>query len=434
MMHIDNLAEESGNISFVEYTATGIFILKIEKRKYRGTKIQSQVFELHDDVQVIFNSLDKDIYAVFNKTKQILYLNDQIQSVDHFDAVLNLRKSFSFSMAVLLFAVVVYPFYQYFMDGTIYYFDTFMHLTILTLVSCFVYFIFECLKLNRQKTSNIEALFHMLKLPVLSKRTLDSLKLTNSYFYEFDQLYDLSLINQLRLGRNDRELKTQLAQHTQKLVQFGLTQHELAKFKVESISGRLDQYIIEKRESTTAYPDALTEVRFNLQGTNFYSYLDDFHFVQGTEIEMIISQRADSTGQYAWLIYDYHQYLTIDEELLQVLQRPPFPQSNHEKYMETLRLILGFIVLVSFILFDIFAACVAFIISIAGYYYFQFCYAVFLKFSFSKDIYAYLGYQSVELFQMVNLKELKQGNFKPVHLAAIARPSRTGFNIEKRRS
>lgn len=91
-MHIDNLAKESGNISFVEYTATGIFILKIEKRKYRGTKIQSQVFELHDDVQVIFNSLDKDIYAVFNKTKQILYLNDQIQSVDHFDAVLNLRK------------------------------------------------------------------------------------------------------------------------------------------------------------------------------------------------------------------------------------------------------------------------------------------------------------------------------------------------------
>jgi hypothetical protein len=378
--------------------------------------------------------LDKNIYAVFNKTKQILYLNDQIQSVDHFDAVLNLRKSFSFSMAVLLFAVVVYPFYQYFMDGTIYYFDTFMHLAILTLVSCFVYFIFEYLKLNRQKTSNIETLFYMLKLPVLSKRTLDSLKLTNSYFYEFDQLYDLSLINQLRRGRNDRELKTQLAQHTQKLVQFGLTQHELAKFKVESISGRLDQYLIEKRESTTANPDALTEVRFNLQGRNFYSYLDDFHFVQGTEIEMIISQRADSTGQYAWLIYDYHQYLTIDEELLQALQRPIFPLRDHEKYMETLRLILGFIVLVSFILFDIFAACVAFIISIAGYYYFQFCYAVFLKFSFSKDIYAYLGYQSVELFQMVNLKELKLGNFKPVRLAAIARPSRTGFNIEKRRS
>ena len=378
--------------------------------------------------------MDKNIYAVFNKTKQILYLNDQIQSVDHFDAVLNLRKSFSFSMAVLLFAVVVYPFYQYFMDGTIYYFDTFMHLAILTLVSCFVYFIFEYLKLNRQKTSNIETLFYMLKLPVLSKRTLDSLKLTNSYFYEFDQLYDLSLINQLRRGRNDRELKTQLAQHTQKLVQFGLTQHELAKFKVESISGRLDQYLIEKRESTTANPDALTEVRFNLQGRNFYSYLDDFHFVQGTEIEMIISQRADSTGQYAWLIYDYHQYLTIDEELLQALQRPIFPLRDHEKYMETLRLILGFIVLVSFILFDIFAACVAFIISIAGYYYFQFCYAVFLKFSFSKDIYAYLGYQSVELFQMVNLKELKLGNFKPVRLAAIARPSRTGFNIEKRRS
>uniref|UniRef100_UPI0012505A9C hypothetical protein n=1 Tax=Acinetobacter bereziniae TaxID=106648 RepID=UPI0012505A9C len=396
--------------------------------------IQSQVFELHDDVQVIFNSLDKDIYAVFNKTKQILYLNDQIQSVDHFDAVLNLRKSFSFSMAVLLFALVVYPFYQYFMDGTIYYFDTFMHLAILTLISCFVYFIFECLKLNRQKTSNIETLFHMLKLPVLSKRTLYSLKLTNSYFYEFDQLYDLSLINQLRRGRNDRELKTQLAQHTQKLVQFGLTQHELAKFKVKSISGRLDQYLIEKRESTTANPDALTEVRFNLQGRNFYSYLDDFHFVQGTEIEMIISQRADSTGQYAWLIYDYHQYLTIDEELLQALQRPIFPLRDHEKYMETLRLILGFIVLVSFILFDIFAACVAFIISIAGYYYFQFCYAVFLKFSFSKDIYAYLGYQSVELFQMVNLKESKLGNFKPVRLATIARPSRTGFNIEKRRS
>lgn len=38
MMHIDNLAEESGNISFVEYTATGIFILKIEKENIVGRK------------------------------------------------------------------------------------------------------------------------------------------------------------------------------------------------------------------------------------------------------------------------------------------------------------------------------------------------------------------------------------------------------------
>ncbi|MFW1799953.1 hypothetical protein ACG9YX_07955 [Acinetobacter nematophilus] len=434
MMHIENLAEESGHISFIEYTATGIFVLKIKSRKYRGTKIQSKIFELEDDVQVVFNALDKDIYAVFNKTKQILYLNDQIESVEHFDAVLNLRKSLSFSMAVLIFALGAYPFYQYFMDGTVYYFDTFIHLTILTLGSCFVYFIYEGLKLNQQKSRNIEALFHMLDLPILSKRTLESLKLINSYFYEFDQLYDLSLINHLRRSLNNTALKTQLQQQTQKLFQFGLTQHELAKFKLETISGRLDQYVIETRESTTAHPDALTEIKFNLQGINFYSYLDDFFFVQGTDVMMIISQQDDSTGQYAWLIYDGHDYLSMDEELVQVMQRPQFPQTHHEKYMQTLRLITGFIVLVSFILFDIFAALVALAISIVSYYYFQFCHAVFLKFSFSKDIYAYLGFQSLQLFQVLNLKKLKSDNFKSVYLTSIARPSRTGFNIEKRRS
>ncbi len=40
-----DLVEEQGKISFIEYTPTGIFILKIEKRKYRGTQIQSQVFQ-----------------------------------------------------------------------------------------------------------------------------------------------------------------------------------------------------------------------------------------------------------------------------------------------------------------------------------------------------------------------------------------------------
>lgn len=434
MIRIENLAEESGQISFIEYTATGIFILKIKKRKYRGKKIQSAIFEMDDDVQVIFNEFNKDVYAVFNKTKKILYLHDGIESVEHFDAVLKLRKSLSFSLAVFLFAIVVYPLYQYFMDGTIYYFDTIIHLLLLILVSFIAYFVFECLKLNQKKSTNIEALFEELNLPLLTKRMLESLKLTNSYFYEFDQLYDLSSFYQVNHNFIDDELKNQLREQNQKLRQFGLTQYELTKFKVEPIFGRLDQYMIEKRESTTANPDALTEVKFNLQGKNFFSYLDDFHFVQGTEIEMIISQRADSTGQYAWLIYDHHDYLTIDEELLQALQRPQFPLRDHEKYMESLRLILGFIVLISFIIFDVFAALTAFAISIAVYYYFQLCYAIFLKFSFSKDIYGYLLHQTLQVFQTVNLKQLKQGNFKPVRLAAIARPSRTGFNIEKRRS
>ncbi|KAF1025306.1 MAG: hypothetical protein GAK29_02018 [Acinetobacter bereziniae] len=139
MIHIENLAEESGQISFIEYTATGIFILKIKKRKYRGKKIQSAIFEMDDDVQVIFNEFNKDVYAVFNKTKKILYLHDGIGSVEHFDAVLKLRKSLSFSLAVFLFAIVVYPFYQYFMDGTIYYFDTIIHLLLLILVSFIAY-------------------------------------------------------------------------------------------------------------------------------------------------------------------------------------------------------------------------------------------------------------------------------------------------------
>jgi hypothetical protein len=434
MMHIENLKEESGKISFIEYTATGIFILKIKKRKYRGTQIDSKVFELHDDVKVLFNSYNQAVYAVFNRTQQILYLNDQIASVEHFDAVLKLRKSLIFSMVVFLFAIVVYPVYQYFMDGTVYYFDTFIHLVLLTLVSFIGYFIFECLKLNQKKSTNIEALFKELNLPVLTKRMLDSLKLTNSYFYEFDQLYDLSSFYYLNDTFIDDELKNQVYEQNQNLCQFGLTHQELAKFKVESVSGSIDQYLIERRESSSTHPDAFTEVKLSLHGKNFYSYLDDFHFVQGTDIEMIVSQHADSKGQYAWIIYGHQQYLTVDEALVHTLQKSWFPQSDHQKYMEILRLVIGFIILINFILFDIFSAFIACTLSLTLYYYFKFCYAIFLKFSGRKDIYSYLVYQSLQLFEWVNLKDLQRGKLKPIHLTSLARPSRTGFSIEKRRS
>ena len=429
---IEDFAEEQGRISFIEYTPTGIFILKIEKRQYRGTQIQSQVFKIGDEVRLLYNKRTKFVYAVLNDSKQILFLNEDIMAVEPLNYLHFIKKACRFTVAMILFLAFAYPLFQYFMDGTFYYIDTIVHLLILACILCIGRFFFEIIhSKNENKLDQTPHILEMFHLPRLSGRMLQSFKLMNGYFFEFVHLYDFKKLGQLRVEMNDQEIEHYLAEKIQKMNQYGLNQVETDRCQLALLTEELTSFEIKNMQPDRDNPDPFQEVKFKVLDKFFYGYFDEFPFTQGRQIQVIYSCVADLNGCYAWLVYDQILYLEVDEDIIEKRKVPLFKNNTNGDFS-------GFSVFVSIglflcvILFGFLYA--IFLAGILGmlYFYGKFCYSIYLKMENKRNIHGYVFQQVSELIPSINLNTFDQYEYVRCFNQKRVENSRTGFRKEFR--
>lgn len=425
-----DLVEEQGKISFIEYTPTGFFILKIEKRKYRGTQIQSQVFQLNDEVHVIYNKRTQVVFAVLNQSKQVLYLDDCILAVEPDGYREFGRNALHVSLMCSLFLCVAYPFFQYFMDGTIYYLDTIIYLAIFA----FVVFIWRFLyQMTRSKNENqFDCLADILKifaLPPLTKKMLQSLRLQNGYFFEFAKLYDFKYLFSSKPAIDDQKIISNLTEQISKTNKFGLNGIETERLTLKLCSGELKTTAIEKMESNRDNPDPLQEVKFKVDDRKLYGFFDEFIFTQGRNIQVVYTQTSDNDGHYAWMVYDQILYLSIDQDILQHRSKPIFEKFTPDE-TNPLPMAIGFGMVILVIIFGFFYAIVLAGIFGLLYFYGKFCYSIYLKMEKKRDVDGYMTEQISKLLPSINLQTFDQYQFVPYFNQNRVALSRTGFKKE----
>ncbi|AXQ22283.1 hypothetical protein BEN71_09440 [Acinetobacter wuhouensis] len=424
-----DLVEEQGKISFIEYTPTGIFILKIEKRKYRGTQIQSQVFQLNDEVHVIFHQRTQHLYAVLNKSKQILYLNEDIIALDRVNYVDDAKSAFHFTLCMTLFLLVAYLIFQYAMDGTIYYLDTLMHIALLAcilFVGSFIYTIIHSKKENKLPIAT--ELLALLNLPKLSGRMLQSFKLMNGYFFEFEHLFDLREIYKLKVDMNDQKVEHYLAGQMLRVNNCGLNVFEIEKCQLELIKGDLQHFKIEEKTDLGYDDDALREILFKVKNQKFYSLFDEFPFTKGRQIQVVATKFPDLNGRYAWLVYDQILFLSMDPDVLQSKTLQQLKIGNLEEFGD-INGIFVIACILAMIFFGLFYA--VFLAGVFGILYFhgKFCYSTYLKMSKKRNINTFVQQQISELMPSINFNKLNK-EFVIYFNQTRLKNSRTGFKKE----